>query len=832
MALTKSQIQNAYVAFFNRPADVAGLNYWSSYAGNAADLLITFALSAEYTNLYTGLNNTQVVDKIYNNLFGRGSDVAGLNYWVGELASGKIKIGNIADAINKGAQGTDATAVANKTTAATAFTNALDTAPEVIAYSAIDATGLGAVKTWLSAVTTDATLTTATSAAGLTAITATVVSSIVVAGQTFRLTTGLDIVTGTAGNDTIIGNFTADATNSVQAGDQINGGAGTDTLKLFSAYTAANMPIAITGVEVINFVNPGSNAVINTTAYSGVTKVQIDQVTGTGTFALTTGAGQAVQLTTAGNTGSGGLVTLTGSATDVAQTVTLAGFQGATGATVAAVTLTGAANTTLNIVSNTAANAVSTLTTAATTTSVVVTGDKALTIAALTGAAIKTVDASAATAAVVVNVDAANATLSFKGGAGNDTVTFGATNTFTSADTVDGGAGVDTLEIQAAQAVATTKFTNITNVETLKVTNVTSAGDIINLDNFGVQNISFGAASTATTTVTNIASGATLSLAATGTTALTIKADGVADSLAIKIAGTSQTFTVNASQFENITVDSSAVTTAGTFAFTDAQLKSITVTNTTALGTNPDAALDLGTLGPVVSTVNLSAFKAATATNGVTVTLSTAAVNGATVTGSQNHDTIVGSSQADTIITGANGANITAGAGADTITLTASVAKSDLITLTAAADSNQTSYDKITGFTNSTTSTIADKIDFTGTGLVSADVAAGTATGTANLTAAITNGFVTFAGSAAATATLAQEILAATTLANGAQQNSGGAGAGVQNTIAFVFGGDTYVYSSGATNATTDDSMVQLVGLTSATALSSSASTATAIFIA
>ena len=38
MALTTAQIQNAYVAFFNRPADVAGLNYWMNYNGSIADL--------------------------------------------------------------------------------------------------------------------------------------------------------------------------------------------------------------------------------------------------------------------------------------------------------------------------------------------------------------------------------------------------------------------------------------------------------------------------------------------------------------------------------------------------------------------------------------------------------------------------------------------------------------------------------------------------------------------------------------------------------------------------------------------------------------------------
>ena len=37
MALTTAQLQNAYVAFFNRPADNEGLRYWGSYAGSSAD---------------------------------------------------------------------------------------------------------------------------------------------------------------------------------------------------------------------------------------------------------------------------------------------------------------------------------------------------------------------------------------------------------------------------------------------------------------------------------------------------------------------------------------------------------------------------------------------------------------------------------------------------------------------------------------------------------------------------------------------------------------------------------------------------------------------------
>ena len=67
MTLTTAQIQNAYVAFFNRPADVEGLNYWLAYTGNSAELLNTFAQSAEYKSLYSGMNNTQLVNAVYQN---------------------------------------------------------------------------------------------------------------------------------------------------------------------------------------------------------------------------------------------------------------------------------------------------------------------------------------------------------------------------------------------------------------------------------------------------------------------------------------------------------------------------------------------------------------------------------------------------------------------------------------------------------------------------------------------------------------------------------------------------------------------------------------------
>jgi len=274
MPVSTSQIQNAYVAFFNRPADTAGLNYWSSYAGNSADLLTTFAQSSEYTSLFTGLNNTQAVNLIYNNLFGRDADLAGLNYWVGQLTNGSVKIANIADAVNKGALGTDATIITSKTAAATAFTTSLDTVAKVVAYSSVSTSGLAAVKTWLSGVKDATTLATATSASGLTAITTTVSSNATstVAGSTFTLTTGTNSFTGTSGDDTFDAGISSSSLQTLNSGDSMDGGAGNDTL--FAVITGSVTPSTMKNIENVSVTNTTTASVIdfsNATGLSAVT---------------------------------------------------------------------------------------------------------------------------------------------------------------------------------------------------------------------------------------------------------------------------------------------------------------------------------------------------------------------------------------------------------------------------------------------------------------------------------------------------------------------------------------------------------------------------------
>ncbi len=274
MALTTAQIQNAYVAFFNRPADVAGLNYWTNYNGSIADLFNAFAGSQEYKSLFTGQNSTQIVNTVYQNLFGRSPDVAGLNYWVGQLDAGKVTVGNIANAVNAGAQGTDKTIIDNKVAAATSFTTALDTTSEIVGYAQASNATLSQVKTWLSAVTDQASTVTAATAA-LPALTTTVASGAATASVNVSLTTAQDNITGTAGNDVYTADFNGNA-NTFESGDVVKGGAGNDTLKAFLG-NASNFAINATTDSIENVVIRAQSTDVN--GSSSNNNIYTEQVT-------------------------------------------------------------------------------------------------------------------------------------------------------------------------------------------------------------------------------------------------------------------------------------------------------------------------------------------------------------------------------------------------------------------------------------------------------------------------------------------------------------------------------------------------------------------------
>jgi hypothetical protein len=182
-------IQQLYVAYFNRPADAAGLAFWGNVAtnngGSTTAISAAFASSTEYQVAYNQTTNAGVVTQIYQNLFGRPPEAAGLAFWVKALTDKSITVDNMVTTIATAAQGADKVAFDSKVVVANAFTAALDTPAEQAGYAGADANT--AAKALLSGIKTAAQATAAIVPATLDAS----VAAVIKAGVPFTLENGL-----------------------------------------------------------------------------------------------------------------------------------------------------------------------------------------------------------------------------------------------------------------------------------------------------------------------------------------------------------------------------------------------------------------------------------------------------------------------------------------------------------------------------------------------------------------------------------------------------------------------------------------------------------------
>lgn len=129
-----------------------------------------------------------------------------------------------------------------------------------------------------------------------------------VVGKTFALTTGIDPLVGTANDDTFTGTATAtNNSNTANALDTIDGGAGVDTLNLSNAGGANDLTVSalsVKNVEVVNLTSTTGleNGALDTTAWSGLTSLNV-VLADTGTAQAVTASGTtAVNLTASGVT--------------------------------------------------------------------------------------------------------------------------------------------------------------------------------------------------------------------------------------------------------------------------------------------------------------------------------------------------------------------------------------------------------------------------------------------------------------------------------------------------------------------------------------------------
>lgn len=762
MAITtqmRTEVSQLYVALFGRAPDGDGLGFWVQLRDQGQTMAqianTMYSTTPARTYFPSFLTNTEIISAFYTNVLGRTADADGLAFWTGKLnAAGATPGSVIAEMISVVANytGTDAAGVISKDL----FNNKVSVAQY---YGEKNGTVAGAT----------AVLSGVTNVAGTVTTAKTNIDNGTVGGvnqgQNFTLTTGVDNVVGTNGNDTITADNTG-ATAQLSVADTINGGSGTDTLKIFlaTAGTATGQP-TLSGIETV-YINGG--AMTAYTAATGTTTLSIDAASAN-TAATYTLAGQDIvfanKTSTAATTTT---VAKAATATHTAQKVTLNGITRDAAANVTTIDVTGAGITTLNLEA-TGANSIVALanTTGAAITTINFSGDKNLTAAesAAMAAAVTTVNASTATGNLSLDTSAGTVAAGFKftGGAGGDTLTLAdnALGTLTSGAQLDGGAGTDKLGIKdtALTATETARINQLVNFETLGLNAAITldASTLTTMKSFAVDTAAL------TLTINSMATGTTTAINAS-TTSLTLGTNvGVTDTN-ITIGGTAGGVTATTLVTTGIT--NVTLTSNGAAANVVTNL-----TNSDNSVFNLKGAADL-TLALAAGTAVGSKIDGSAATGKLTLTGSSIATSG---------DIVIGGTAADTINGGKGADTLTGGAAADTFSFTS----------TAGANASGGTFgqaDVITDFVAGT-----DKLQFAGvTDVVSAQ-----------------QGAVQTAVSALAAGS--SDTAIATAMANASTTNLG---------VSFaVFGGNTYVLfeTTGAgTGVAADDVFIKLTGVATA----------------
>jgi hypothetical protein len=126
-------VQGVYIGYYQRPADPGGLLYWAdrleSTNGNLNEIIEAYASSPESQALYGTINSnniSDVVNRIYNALFGRDAETGGLNYYTNGFSAGQFTAATIMLNVLYGAQNEDLRSINNKLAAANLFTRTID----------------------------------------------------------------------------------------------------------------------------------------------------------------------------------------------------------------------------------------------------------------------------------------------------------------------------------------------------------------------------------------------------------------------------------------------------------------------------------------------------------------------------------------------------------------------------------------------------------------------------------------------------------------------------------------------------------------------------------
>ena len=291
-ASTALTIQQLNLAYFGRPADPASLTAFPASGISDEEAVLAFVKTSEYVaNTITPnsvaepgggrtFNETNLINTFYQRLFGRlavASEVAG---WSSALARGAVNHDYLGITILRAGlnlpAGTEMRSVLlGKINSAQAFSDNLAASPaSAQAYS-----NTAAVNSGIAILSGRTGTTAATAAEAATAVTTMVQASTGTTpvapdttAKSLSFTTGIDTLTGGAGNDTFNAGLSDGGTQTFQSADTFSGGDGSDTASIITNTAGTYAPTS-SSVETIILNNTAAGAVaVDTTNLSGVTK--------------------------------------------------------------------------------------------------------------------------------------------------------------------------------------------------------------------------------------------------------------------------------------------------------------------------------------------------------------------------------------------------------------------------------------------------------------------------------------------------------------------------------------------------------------------------------
>jgi len=546
----------------------------------------------------------------------------------------------------------------------------------------------------------------------------------------------VNVSTGAGDDIVVIGAVPANSSATL-AGDVLNGGTGTDTLRVdvdfIDTVAVTSARTDISGFETLELEGAmtGGDTVTLADLSSDFNRIDISSVTGGTGITLNYGAGDStLGLDIAAAVTAGDTATVdTGAGTSDNLTITNMLTTGDTGSTTSAYAITDFETVTFNTGTYTTAATQNVSTFSVGANTLTLTGGNGLTTAGAITAT--TIDGSALTGALVMGAAGASVTTItggsaadtllgdaastidggagndiITGGTGNDTLTGGAgndtitTNTgndsvtagagndtvntdgaLTALDVISGGEGTDILAIDAAATASTSA--GVSGFETLRADTALTQDLAVYTQNQGFTRLDVNVAgavvfNNATSTVThldNTTSG--------GTATVDRLVDGTTNELTISADDSTANASDGVTTLTAVTAQDEETLNLVSGSNTAEVLTLTTLTSTDVTTLNLSGAANVIVTNAIVSSTALATVTSTTTGTAATTVDASASTVDMTMTGSGGIDTFTSGTGSDTVTTGAGADIIVTGAGADTITGGAGI---DTITAGVGAD--------------------------------------------------------------------------------------------------------------------------------------------------